>query len=51
MDGFEAAVSQLALLNPDLNIEGVGYMSQTIDGQVVPLPESPAVGGDSLGEV
>ena len=50
-DGFEVAVSQLSLLNPDLNTEGVGYMSQIIDGQVVPPPESLVVGGDSPGEV
>ena len=50
-DGFEAVVNQLALLNPNLNTEGAGYMSQIIDGQVVPPPESPVVGSDSPGEV
>ena len=50
-DGFEAAVSQLTLLNPDLNTEGVGYMSQIIDGQIVPPPESPVIDGGSPGEV
>ena len=50
MDGFEAAVSQLSLLNPGLNIEGVSHMSQIIDGQVVPPPDSPVVGDGSSGE-
>ena len=50
-DGFEAAVSQLTLLNPDLNTKGVGFMSQIIDGQIVPLPESPVVDAGSPGEV
>ena len=50
-DGFEATISQLSLLNPGLNTEGAGYMSQIIDGQVVPPLESPVVGGDSSGEV
>ena len=42
-DGFKAVVSQLAILNPGMNTEGVGFMSQIIDGQMVPPPESPAV--------
>ena len=50
-DGFEVVVSQLALLNPGMNTEGVGFMSQIIDGQVVPPPESPVVDARSPGEV
>ena len=50
-DGFEAAVSQLAILNPGMNTEGVGFMSQIIDGQVVPPPESPVVDAASPGNV
>ena len=50
VDGFEAAVSQLSLLNPGLNTEGVSHMSQIIDGQVVPPPDSPVVGDGSSGE-
>ena len=50
-DGFEPAVSQLTLLNPGLNTEGVGFMSQIIDGQVLPPPESLVVDAGSPGEV
>ncbi|KAL5058119.1 hypothetical protein RYX36_029723, partial [Vicia faba] len=50
-DGFEAAVSQLAILNPGMNTEGVGFMSQIIDGQVVPPPESSVVDAGSPGNV
>ena len=50
-DGFEATISQLAILNPGMNTEGVGFMSQIIDGQVVPPPESPVVDVGSPGDV
>ena len=50
-DGFEAVVSQLAILNPGMNTEGVGFMSQIIDGQVVPPSESPVVDAGSPGNV
>ena len=50
-DGFEAAVSQLSVLNQGMNIEGVGFLSQIIDGQVVPAPESPDVDAGSPGDV
>ena len=42
-DGFETALTQLSVLNPGLNIEGVGVLSQVIDGRVVPLLDSPEV--------
>ncbi|KAL5080186.1 hypothetical protein RYX36_008607 [Vicia faba] len=50
-DGFEAAVSQLTLLNPGLNTKGVDFMSQIIDDQVMPPPESHVVDAGSPGEV
>ena len=50
-DGFEAVVSQLFVLNPSMNTEGVGFLSQIIDGQVVPPPESPDVDASSPGDV
>ena len=50
-DGFEAAVSQLAILNPSMNTEGAGFISQIIDGQVVPPPEAPVVDAGSPGDV
>ena len=42
-DGFEAAVSQLSVLNPSLKTDGAGVLSQIVDGWIVPPPDSPEV--------
>ena len=42
-DDFETSLTQLSVLNLGLNIEGVGVLSQVIDGRVVPPPDSPEV--------
>ena len=49
VDRFETAVSHLSVLNLGLNTEGVRFMSQIIDGQVVPPPDSPDVDVCNLG--
>ena len=43
VDGFKSAVNQLSVLNPGLNTEGTGVLSQVVDGRVVPPPDSPDV--------
>ena len=40
---FEFVVNQLSMLNPRLNTEGTGVLSQVVDGRVVPPPDSPNV--------
>ena len=40
-DSFEASLNQLLVLNPRLNIERIGVLSQVVDGRVVPPPDSP----------
>ena len=42
-NGFETALTQLFMLNPGLNTEGVRVLSQVIYGHVVPPPDSPEV--------
>ena len=42
-DGFEAAVSHLSVLNSGLNTKWVGVLSQIVDSQVVPPPDSPDI--------
>lgn len=34
--GFELALRQLRIVNPDLNVTGVGLNSQIVDGKLVP---------------
>ena len=48
-DGFKAAVSQLSVLNPSLNTDGAGVLSQIVDGQVMPPPDSPDIDVNTLG--
>lgn len=40
--GFETAVTQLEVLNPRLNTEGIGILTQVVDGRLVlASPDSP----------
>ena len=37
---FDTTMTQLKLLNPGLNTEGIGFLSQVVDNKLVPPPNS-----------
>ncbi|XP_029126123.1 uncharacterized protein LOC114915486 [Cajanus cajan] len=39
MQGFDAAKSQVNLLHADIDLEGIGYFKEIVDGELVDPPE------------